>query len=76
MTLGELFTKPSQLHIGIATVAFGVGIDCPDVHHVIHLGPPDNLESYVQETGRAGRNGSVAYATLLKTKGCKRYIFL
>ena len=59
----ELFTKPSQFRIVIATVAFGMGIDCPDVYHVIHLGPPDDLESYVQETGR-GRNGSVAYATL------------
>ena len=64
----ELFTNPSQLRIVIATIAFGMGIDCPDVHQNIHLGPPDDLESYIQETGRAGRNGNTAYATLLKTK--------
>ena len=34
------FTKPSQLQIVIATVAFGMGIHCPDVHKIIHLGPP------------------------------------
>ena len=68
-----LFTKPSQLRIIIATVAFGMGIDCPDVHEIIHFGPPDDLEAYIQETGRAGRDGSTAYVTLLKTKGWKRY---
>ena len=70
----EQFTKPSQLRIVIATVAFGMGIHCPDVYKIIHLGPPDDLESYIQETGRAGRNGETSHANLLKTKGCKRYI--
>ena len=69
----ERFTKPSQLRIVIATVAFGMGIDCPDVHQIIHLGPPDDLESYIQETGRAGRNGKTSYVNLLKTKGCNRF---
>ena len=70
----QKFTRPSQLRIVIATVAFGMGIDCPDVHDIFHLGPPGDVESYIQETGRAGRNGMVAYATLLKTKNWKRYI--
>ena len=50
-----------------------MGIDCPDVHEIIHFGPPDDVESYIQETGRAGRNGLTAYVTLLKTKGWRRY---
>ena len=69
----ERFTKPSYLRIVIATVTFGMGIDCPDVHQIIHLGPPDDLESYIQETGCAGRNGKTSYVNLLKTKGCNRF---
>ena len=42
-----------------------MGVDCPDVSQVIHLGPPNDVESYVQETGHAGRNGSLALAVLL-----------
>ncbi|XP_068724074.1 ATP-dependent helicase wrn-1-like [Montipora capricornis] len=47
----------------IATIGFGMGVDCRGVHRVIHFGPSKNVESYVQETGRAGRDGhqSVAY---------------
>lgn len=47
----------------IATIAFGMGVDCKGVHRVIHFGPSKNVEAYVQETGRAGRDGhqSIAY---------------
>ena len=47
----------------IATIAFGMGIDCRGVHRVINFGPSKNVEAYVQETGRAGRDGhqSIAY---------------
>ena len=73
-TIIEQFTQPSQLRIVICTVAFEMGMDCPDVHQIYHFGPPDDVEFYIQETGRAGRNGDISYAILLKTKGWKRCV--
>ena len=61
-------TEGGKLRLLIATSAFSMGVDCPDISNVVHLGPPSCSVQYVQETGRGGRNGNPSVALLLYGK--------
>ena len=63
------FTRPGgKLRLVVATMAFSMGVDCPDIVNVTHYGPPSSVLEYMQETGRAGRTNFPATALLLYGK--------
>ena len=54
----------STLRIIIATTSFSMGIDIPDIRQIVHWGPPSDIEQYVQEIGRVGRDGKIMWPHL------------
>lgn len=57
--------KTGLIRVLVATIAFGMGVDCKGVRTVVHFGPSKNVEAYIQECGRAGRDGEPSHVWLL-----------
>ena len=66
--ISSFTSSSSTLRVVICTMAFGMGIDCSDVRRVMHYGAPDDTSSYIQETGRCGRDGLFCHATIILVK--------
>ena len=62
--LKQLCSHASIVRVVFATVAIGMGVDIPDIRHIIHVGPPCSVKAYFQETGRAGRDSKPSSAGL------------
>ena len=66
--LAQCTDASTCLRVIICTAAFGMGVDCIGVNRVIHYGPPNDVETYIQQTGRSGRNGGSSHCQLLIIK--------
>ena len=72
MVLEVFRNQGTKLRLLIATTAFGLGVDCPDIERIINWGSPNTLEELVQETGRGGRDGRQVEAILYAKKFGKK----
>lgn len=63
--LKSFCTEDGPILVLVATLAFGMGVDCKGVHRTIHFGPSKNVEAFIQETGRAGRDGKPSFSYLV-----------
>lgn len=68
MVMDLFMQQDSVLRVLIATSAFSMGVDCSNIHQVIHWGAPSDLEQYLQEIGRAGRDDELSHALLICSK--------
>ena len=70
----ELTSEQSHIRLLICTTAFGMGVNCKGVHECIHFGPSQNIENYVQESGRVGRDGQPSVSRIfynnMLLRGC------
>eukprot|EP00794_Sanderia_malayensis_P011601 gene11601-12795_t len=60
----------SSVRVVFATTAFGMGVDCKDLYHIFHFGPPGDIDDYLQESGRAGRDNTQSHAILVLYPRC------
>ena len=66
------FTQCSSLRLVFATIAFCLGVNCPHIRQIYHWGAPDDVESYIQEVDRTGRDGLPSFAVLFYGKHTRR----
>ena len=65
----QFCSEDSCLRVVIATIAFGMGINCPNIRKIIHFGVPTDIETFIQQVGRAGRDGKSAECVMLVGNG-------